>query len=119
MTKRRYDYPDLNDLRNKIRNWAERKGFHDTNMDYTPEALILEKVCLAHSELSEFFEGHRSGEANIHYEGAKPCGTHVEITDAMIVLFDICALLNIDVTDLMEQKMEYNETRPIRHNKRY
>lgn len=42
-----------------------------------------------------------------------------EIADAIIRLFDLCGYLNIDIERNIKYKMQYNETRPVKHGKKF
>ena len=46
---------------------------------------------------------------------AKPEGFPVELADCLIRILDTCAALNIDISEAVELKMQYNKTRPFRH----
>lgn len=48
-------------------------------------------------------------------KNAKPCGIPSELADAVIRIFDICGHYNIDLERIIEEKMNYNETRPYKH----
>jgi len=42
-----------------------------------------------------------------------------EIADVFIRLFDLCGYMNIDIEKHIKAKMEYNKTRPKKHNKEF
>jgi NTP pyrophosphatase (non-canonical NTP hydrolase) len=45
----------------------------------------------------------------------KPCGIPSELADIVIRVFDACGRYDIDLERIIEEKMEYNATRPQRH----
>ena len=45
----------------------------------------------------------------------KPCGFGIELADAMIRIFDLAEWLDIPLDALIDIKMQYNDTRPMRH----
>jgi hypothetical protein len=48
-------------------------------------------------------------------EMLKPVGFGIELADAVIRIFDLAEWLDIDLDNLVQVKMNYNETRPMRH----
>jgi len=73
------------------------------------KALVAEKLCLSHSELSEAMEGYRKGLMDDHL-------THrlmieVEIGDAAIRLFDLAGALGLDLGGAIAEKLQYNKAR--------
>jgi hypothetical protein len=119
-----YSYPIddaiilLQTIQNSIGNTAEVHGFwEDNNIDRF--------LLLAVGELVEAQNELRSGKdpKDIYYEdtptGSKPCGFGVELADTIIRCFDLGARLKIDLASLIIQKMEYNISRPIKHDKQF
>lgn len=49
----------------------------------------------------------------------KPEGLAFELADVCIRVFDLCGELNIDLDGAVALKMRHNETRPVRHGKRF
>jgi NTP pyrophosphatase (non-canonical NTP hydrolase) len=102
----------LNELAEEIRAWGERKGWNDKEVN------LSEKLLLIVSEITEAFEHYRNGlgvKDIVWDETGKPDGFGVELADAAIRLLHLCALLGLDLDNLLAIKMAYNETRPYRH----
>lgn len=49
----------------------------------------------------------------------KPEGINVELIDALIRLLDLLGSREVDVDELLKQKLAYNASRPARHGKAY
>lgn len=49
----------------------------------------------------------------------KPEGIDIELIDALIRLLDLLGSRGADVDELLQQKLAYNKTRGVRHNKAY
>ena len=102
---------------------AKDKGWWDDRPDYGDRVqAIPEKIALMHSELSEALEEARAGNLNLYYgdanyagDAGKPEGFGIELADCVIRIFDLCEALGIDIQQMIEIKMAYNETRPHRH----
>lgn len=50
---------------------------------------------------------------------AKPEGTAVELVDALIRILDTLHSLDVDIDDIVRQKMSYNDSRKFKHGKAY
>lgn len=76
--------------------------------------LIVEEITEAHNEL-------RSGHApwKVYFGGLKPEGFPIELADAVIRIADLCEQLEIDLQSACELKMNYNETRPYLHGRKF
>lgn len=84
------------------------------------EERIPEKLCLIHSEISEALECFRSNEMETSFiknkiGNDKPVGFPTELADAVIRLYDLAGALGIDLDAEIEQKHQYNITRPHMH----
>lgn len=103
----------LNDLRDRIHKNALNKGFYEHEFNFS------EKLMLIVSELVEAQDDFRNGlnYNHIYFEDEKPCGIPTELADALIRILDLCGYLEIDIDKVVEQKMQYNYTRPHKHGK--
>jgi len=74
------------------------------------KALVAEKLCLTHSEVSEGMEGHRKGlmDDKLPHRPA----LEVELADALIRIADLAGALNLDVAGAVVEKMAFNAQRP-------
>jgi len=111
----------ITELQNEIHNdnttagwWTDLK----TNMDLAEEArqgtrlgkaIVAEKLCLVHSEVSEAMEGHRK---NL-MDDKLPHRTmiEVELADAIIRILDLGGALNLDIGGAIVEKRAYNAVR--------
>lgn len=73
-------------------------------------ALVSQKLCLSHSEISEAMEGHRKGlkDDKLPHRSA----IEVELADAVIRIFDLAGALNLDLGGAIAEKLVYNGQRP-------
>lgn len=74
------------------------------------KALVAQKLCLIHSEVSEAMEGHRKGKMDDHLPH-RPM-IEVELADAIIRIADLAGALGLDLGGALAEKMEYNSVRP-------
>lgn len=73
------------------------------------KALVAEKLCLIHSEVSEAMEGHRKGLMDDKLPEFK--AITVELADACIRIFDLAGALGLDLGPALAAKMAYNANR--------
>jgi NTP pyrophosphatase (non-canonical NTP hydrolase) len=74
------------------------------------KALVAEKLCLVHSEVSEGMEGHRKGLMDDKLPHRKMI--EVELADAVIRCFDLAGALGLDLGAAIAEKMAFNAVRP-------
>jgi NTP pyrophosphatase (non-canonical NTP hydrolase) len=113
----------LNKLRDKAYANARKHGFHEEPVN------LGEQLMLIVSELSEALECGRNNKWALGkykttfnkelYETYIRGTVEEKIADAIIRLFDLAGIYNIDLDRHVEMKMTYNETRPYKHGKRY
>lgn len=93
-------------------------GFHENEQNEN----VAEKIALIHSEISEALEEVRNGNPLNHIyfnEKGKPEGFVVELADAVIRIFDLCGMYDLDLNRAIELKHEYNKGRPFKHGKKF
>ena len=73
-------------------------------------ALVAQKLCLSHSELSEAMEGHRKGLMDDKLPH-RPM-IEVELADAVIRIADLAGALGLDLGGAIAEKMAFNAVRP-------
>lgn len=105
------------------------KGFWDKDLN------LGEKLMLITCELSEAMEAHRRGQPANTEDYLNDCvdgkfnresfeenikdSFEDEIADSIIRLLDLCGGLGIDIDFHVNEKLEYNSTRPRMHGKKY
>lgn len=72
-------------------------------------ALVAQKLCLSHSELSEAMEGHRKGLMDDKLPHRSML--EVELADTVIRIADLAGAMNLDLGGAAMEKIEYNKTR--------
>lgn len=73
------------------------------------KALVAEKLCLVHSEVSESMEATRKGLMDDKLPHRK--GIEVELADAVIRILDLCGALELDLAGAIAEKLEFNSKR--------
>jgi NTP pyrophosphatase (non-canonical NTP hydrolase) len=74
------------------------------------KALVAEKLCLTHSEVSESMEGHRKTLMDDKLPHRK--AIEVELADAVIRIGDLAGALQLDLGGAIAEKMQFNAQRP-------
>jgi NTP pyrophosphatase (non-canonical NTP hydrolase) len=73
-------------------------------------ALVSQKLCLIHSEVSEAMEGHRKGLMDDKLPHRSM--VEVELADAVIRIADLAGALGLDMGGAIAEKMAFNAHRP-------
>lgn len=71
--------------------------------------MILAKIALMHSELSEATEGARKDLMDDKLPHRKML--EVELADCVIRIMDLCGKMNLDIGGAIVEKMQYNASR--------
>ena len=74
------------------------------------KALVAEKLCLIHSEISEAMEGHRKGLSDDKLPHRLQI--EVELADAAIRIADLAGALGLDLGGAIAEKIRFNAQRP-------
>jgi len=107
---------------NKAKGWWDGVTLPLDARDTMSRLIAVEKLMLIDTETAEAMEEIRRGVAldHVYYEMGptavdKPCGFGVELADAVIRAFDLAAAANVNLGDLIMEKLDFNRTRPHRH----
>jgi NTP pyrophosphatase (non-canonical NTP hydrolase) len=73
------------------------------------KAIVAEKLCLIHSEVSEAMEGARKNLKDAKLPHRKMI--EVELADAVIRIFDLAGALDLDLAGAIKEKREFNAVR--------
>lgn len=117
----------FDDLADEISQISEQKGFWEYPWCNDDTMLMMTKLGLVHTEISEALEKHRKfyeGEETSSISGMTPTQEQEfseEMADAVIRILDIIGFYGLgeDFGDIMIAKIQKNRERPHRHGKRY
>lgn len=105
---------NINEFAVKVHENAKNKGWHNNTVS------PLEFHALFHSEISEATEEVRNGKDYLYFEDRVPKGEAVELADVVIRIADYFSSKGWNLEQILQFKMDYNETRSFRHgNKCY
>lgn len=82
----------------------------DATSELLGAALVAQKLCLIHSEISEAMEGHRKGLMDDKLPHRSMI--EVELADAVVRIADLAGALGLDLGGAIEEKLQYNAVRP-------
>lgn len=101
---------DINQLVEQIHG-SNQHWWHNptTGERIDADAVVPEKLCLIHSEISEALEGHRKGLRDDKLPHRR--SIEVELADAVIRIFDLAGALDLDLGEAIVEKHAYNQTR--------
>lgn len=109
----------INRLVNLCHKNAVRHGFWETHGEEKKEtALLLSKIALIHSELSELVEYARKDPSTRSDHIPEITGVEEELADAVIRIFDLAGYLHVNLGRAIALKMEFNRGRPYMHGKK-
>lgn len=107
---------------------AEANGWHDRFSQVFDEGdseaqleHIITKLSLITCEVAEAIEELRSGrgvDETYYSEGDKPEGVPSELADIIIRTMDLAYMLGIDLPEMIEEKLDFNDSRGYKHGKK-
>ncbi len=112
----------INDLQEKIHQgnldagwWTDLSSGLDLALEAREgtrlgKAIVAEKLCLVHSEVSEAMEGARKNLQDDKLPHRKMI--EVELADAVIRILDLCGALELELGEAIKEKLEFNKHRP-------
>lgn len=107
--------PTISQLQEYIRDWAIRKGW----LTETPRN-PAEQLMLIVTELAEACEAFRVGNPPCERPGMEQYSHAAEeLADVVIRCLQMAGEHNIPLADVVMAKMAFNETRPVKHGKKF
>lgn len=112
------------DIQNSLNQWSKLINLWATEKGWNDDIQLRSQgdwVALAHSECSEALEEwRRYGDTEVHYSkdlqgNVKPEGVGVEYADLIIRVLHWAAIHGVDMGELVQEKMVYNNGRIRRH----
>ena len=101
----------FNPLAKEAYKQAFDNGFYDYGNVADDVKIILAKLLLINGEVAEATEVLRKDQGIERF--------HEELADIMIRLLDLMGYTQMDVDTVVAQKMDYNKSRPYRHNRSF
>lgn len=95
---------------------ASKHGFWEKG---ATREVIIEKLILIHSEVTEAYECIRTDPNPFYsyYTNDKPEGFVIELADIIIRILDLAEQLGVNLEHAIIAKSEYNKTRPYKHGR--
>lgn len=119
----------VNEFATEVCKGNAERGFWDAMNDATERgdevavnALMVEKLALVVSEVSEAIEELRAGydvDEAYYREDGKPEGVPSELADVVIRVFDFAGYFGVDLEYAIKTKLEFNATRGMKHGKAF
>lgn len=115
---------DLQHLIDRCNITAHNKGWYDDGASRNIGEVLMLFVTEAAEAMEEFRVVGPEHLGDIHYVtdaqgNQKPEGYTVEIADLLIRVFNHCGEFGLPIHEALAVKMDYNDTRPIRHGGKY
>lgn len=113
---------EFNALSQRAHRIAVEHGFWGDAANYADAVYLGNKLMMVVREVSEAQEelrDHHPADEKYYRADGKPEGFGFEVADAIIRLMDLAEYLDLDMTALIEEKMDFNDTRAPLHGKAF